>query len=80
MRIDIQKAEHATVGNMREISRLTRPLTSKRTAICINPSKTRDRSQIVTESQLLIIIIIQHLFLRHIYLVIREGGGTVSRR
>ena len=48
---DIEAAER--VGNMREISRLTRQLTNKRTAICINPSKTRDGSQIVTESQLL---------------------------
>ena len=47
---DIEAAE--SVGNMREISRLTRQLTNKRTAICINPSKTRDgSSQIVTESQ-----------------------------
>ena len=48
---DIEAAER--VGNMREISRLTRQLTNKSTAICINPSKTRDGSQIVTESQLL---------------------------
>ena len=38
---------------MRGISRLTRQLTNKSAAISINPSKTRDGSQIVTESQLL---------------------------
>ena len=48
---DIEAAER--VGNMREISRLTRQLTNKSTAIGINPSKTRDGSQLVTESQLL---------------------------
>ena len=48
---DIEAAER--VGNMREISRLTRQLTNKSAVIGINTSKTRDGSQIVTESQLL---------------------------